>query len=487
VRQRGWFRVRLRPVILAIVVAALVQPTAALAGKATKASDHFVEFGCDQLTTSAGNVFLGAFVSDVNGADAFLDFFAAPDEPYTVPPTLSRDFDQAVSLSGSSAGVTGTIPLVDANGDAAGSATLNAAFEASGPPEAIDDSFRNGNQTFRQTGTFTPLSVSGTVTLPGAGSFALDNCSGDEQSITFFGTNPNAFTAHFESSQVGCDLENSSGRQGFLFVDLSTDFFIEAILFAQGGFDTELDAVGTAQFSGSSINQSLDTFDANGDPAGQTGLSLTIAATGERFDYTMRNATSFRRARGDAFDVSGSLAFPNGVTFDLGNCVAVDQRFKEVDTSPKGPKPTGKPPANDLPSGAQFIKAGTTVTEQTKNASLLNEEPFACLTGEDENGNPVFLPVINTVWFRFQGSGQSMTLDTAGSSFDTVLAVYTRDSNGAYVPVDGGCVDDVPLQPVGRTLQAAVTLPTGAGTTYYVQVGGFPDNPNFGTLKLGLR
>jgi hypothetical protein len=374
VRQRGWLRVRLRPVILAIVVAALVQPTAALAGKATKASDHFVEFGCDQLTTSAGSVFLGAFVSDVNGADAFLDFFAAPDEPYTVPPTLSRDFDQAVSLSGSSAGIAGTIPLVDANGDAAGSATLNATFEASGPPEAIDDSFRNGNQTFRQTGTFTPLSVSGTVTLPGAGSFALDNCSGDEQSITFFGTNPNAFTAHFESSQVGCDLENSSGRQGFLFVDLSTDFFIDAILFAQGGFDTELEAVGTAQFSGSSINQSLDTFDANGAPAGHTGLSLTIAATGERFDYTMRNGTSFRRARGDAFDVSGSLAFPNGVTFDLGNCVAVDQRFKEVDTSPKGAEA-------DRQAARQRPPIGCPAHQGRHNGDGTNEERVAAQRG----------------------------------------------------------------------------------------------------------
>ena len=43
---------------------------------------------------------------------------------------------------------------------------------------------------------------------------------------------------------------------------------------------------------------------------------------------------------------------------------------------------------------------------------------------------------------------------------------------------------DVP----GRSLQAAVTIPTVAGTTYYVQIGGFPDSDfPFGNLRVSIR
>ena len=38
------------------------------------------------------------------------------------------------------------------------------------------------------------------------------------------------------------------------------------------------------------------------------------------------------------------------------------------------------------------------------------------------------------------------------------MAVYTSDGSGGFTPVPGACVDDVPVQPIGRTLQAAVTF-----------------------------
>jgi hypothetical protein len=68
-----------------------------------------------------------------------------------------------------------------------------------------------------------------------------------------------------------------------------------------------------------------------------------------------------------------------------------------------------------------------------------------------------------------------VTIDTAGSDFDTALAVYA-DEGGELVQV--ACVDDV------ETLQAVVTVDTVAGVTYYIQAGGFADS--FGTLVLSL-
>ena len=98
------------------------------------------------------------------------------------------------------------------------------------------------------------------------------------------------------------------------------------------------------------------------------------------------------------------------------------------------------------------------------------------------------MPVANTVWYKFTGTGHPVTIDTAGSDFDTVLATYTAGPGGTFTPVPKGCGDDVPTPPVGRSLQAAVTIPTVAGTTYYVQIGGFPDSAfPFGNLRVSIR
>ena len=80
-----------------------------------------------------------------------------------------------------------------------------------------------------------------------------------------------------------------------------------------------------------------------------------------------------------------------------------------------------------------------------------------------------------------------MTVDTAGSDYDTVIAVYTSAGRAASRPVPDACVDDVPLEPIGRTLQAAVTFDTVAGTTYYVQIGGYPESFPYGNLRVAVR
>jgi len=74
-------------------------------------------------------------------------------------------------------------------------------------------------------------------------------------------------------------------------------------------------------------------------------------------------------------------------------------------------------------------------------------------------------------------------LDTAGSSFDTALAVYQKQ-DGELMEI--GCADDVeqdypfPTQ----TLQAQLDVPTTAGRTYYVQVAGV--YADYGRLVLSL-
>ena len=136
-----------RPRIRAFVAAAsaallglsLLVPAGALGGAATKATDHFVELFCDGLTGPGGTLFFGATISDVNGASAGLDAFAPGDEPFVDPPAFTADGDAQPSGSAANGTFHISIPVLDAAGDPAGSATIDATLVAGGEIQPIDD------------------------------------------------------------------------------------------------------------------------------------------------------------------------------------------------------------------------------------------------------------------------------------------------------------------------------------------------------------
>jgi len=96
----------------------------------------------------------------------------------------------------------------------------------------------------------------------------------------------------------------------------------------------------------------------------------------------------------------------------------------------------------------------------SRGAALLSEAPVSC---SPEAGR--------TVWYSFVGTGEPVHRDTAGSSFDTALAVYQKQG-GELLEI--ACADDVEQDypfPT-ETLQAQLDVRTTAGATYYVQVAG---------------
>ena len=101
----------------------------------------------------------------------------------------------------------------------------------------------------------------------------------------------------------------------------------------------------------------------------------------------------------------------------------------------------------------------------------------------DFDGEVEELPFAHTAWWTFTGTGGDVTVDSAGSDFDTIIGVYVLDGD-AFEQV--GCVDDV-FDPVTEegSLQSRVTVATIAGQTYYIQAGGFGDSA--GTLRLRLE
>lgn len=83
-------------------------------------------------------------------------------------------------------------------------------------------------------------------------------------------------------------------------------------------------------------------------------------------------------------------------------------------------------------------------------------------TVEPDEPEPWCAPISNTVWYRIELPKKTgVVIDTAGSSFDTVLAVY--DANLQHI----ACNDDM------EDLQARLGFEASRRTTYYLQVGAF--------------
>jgi hypothetical protein len=134
---------------------------------------------------------------------------------------------------------------------------------------------------------------------------------------------------------------------------------------------------------------------------------------------------------------------------------------------PASPTPTPSPPPNDNFANAQVISgcsgsvAGTNIAA-TKEAG--------------EPNNPDSPTSIRSVWYRWQApSTGSVTIDTLGSDFDTVLAVYTGSSVSGLTLVAHND-DAVP----NSVLTSSVTFSATQGTIYQITVNGFDNGGSLG-------
>jgi hypothetical protein len=137
------------------------------------------------------------------------------------------------------------------------------------------------------------------------------------------------------------------------------------------------------------------------------------------------------------------------------------------------------PPAND-----NFAAAIPVTTLPT------SFPPIDTTSATTEPGEPTApprcfgTPIGKTVWYRFTPAVNTpITIDTAGSNFDTIVSVYTGTGLSGLTNV--ACNDDPPPGgfPTG-VQQARVSFLAGANTTYYIQIGGF--NSAFGMLQVSF-
>jgi hypothetical protein len=180
----------------------------------------------------------------------------------------------------------------------------------------------------------------------------------------------------------------------------------------------------------------------------------------------------------------GTARFDDGTSVGL-DCLAFRDAYRHLQAGGGSPV-TGPTPVNDTPAGAVRL-AGATVV-QTGGTALEAEVSNPCIRPSPQVPD---YRATHTVWFTVTGNGPT-TIDTAGTRFDTALAVYTSDGSGRLTPVSGACSDDIRAELNPRvfglsSLQATSTFQAEPGTAYYVQVGGVSSDDNDGALRISVR
>ncbi len=133
-------------------------------------------------------------------------------------------------------------------------------------------------------------------------------------------------------------------------------------------------------------------------------------------------------------------------------------------------------PANDDFSAAETVGAPDSVATSTVGATTEASEPLTC--SDLEVG---LSPFGATIWYSLTPTDDlDVTIDTAGSGFDTVLGVYTGSQLASLTQVV--CDDDY----LGMTTDSFVEFVALDGVTYWVQVGGYGTPGAEGDLALAI-
>jgi hypothetical protein len=157
--------------------------------------------------------------------------------------------------------------------------------------------------------------------------------------------------------------------------------------------------------------------------------------------------------------------------FDLALAVVEDGEVSEYTKVEQEPHPI---PPNDECFTDRGIEGDTfddvlDVTEATAS----DGEPFPSCGAVTS--------VANTVWYEFTAPANgTVTADTFGSDYDTLIAVWTGACNDLTQILP--CNDDA-----GGTPQSKVAIPVQQGTTYFFEVGAKGDPLDTGILHFGFR
>ncbi len=492
-----------RVLVLAAMAALLIGsiPSIASAARAERFTDEGLLLGCLIVSEEQGTVYLLAQVSAEYGGYAGMAWWEPGGEPFKDPPTLISG-ENVVTATVDGDTMDASMELYDyvepdpedpdgsPYGDPAGQASLSARFEAVGEPITSTYRSQGTNARFRVETVSQQLAASGSVILPDASFGDLSECQAARERTSYFATHPDTIIERSEGIGLSCEWTDAD-RHAFLIANTEASGFTYSELvvtdasgeyFSSGeGTLTEDAFTGSWELRSIGFGGEIAPAAVDGELLGSAEASATLSRTGEGDRIIARSHGSMTKFTYEVLAVSGELTVATqlgtaSLPMDAEHCTANTAQVHARFSSPNGAG--GRPLPNDLPEDAEPIAIGESISVRNAGADEWAEAP--CRISVEELGEEFEVPMGHTGWWTFTGTGGDVTVDTAGSDFDTVVGVYVLQG-GEMIQV--GCVDDVFVGEEG-TVQAAITVGTDADVTYYVQAGGFGSST--GQLELSV-
>jgi hypothetical protein len=247
---------------------------------------------------------------------------------------------------------------------------------------------------------------------------------------------------------------------------------------------------GSANFAASTSAALTQTVTANA-PAAPTNVAASDGAYADRVRITWTapaGATAYEVWRNTASS-SGSAVKINatditGITYDDTTAVAGTTYYYWVKAKNAGGT------SGFSASNTGFRAVGALVNDSFANRTTITG-PSVTLTATNkgatkEAGEPNHAGNVGgkSIWYTWSAPASGkVTIDTTGSNFDTLLAVYTGASVSTLTAVPGGANDD---SPAGGTTTSKVSFNVTAGTTYQIAIDGYGGVYGNITLHLAL-
>jgi hypothetical protein len=187
-------------------------------------------------------------------------------------------------------------------------------------------------------------------------------------------------------------------------------------------------------------------LDGSASPAGAGTLSTNPAGSDGRFDDSSTVQVAAQPVSGYRFVQWRA----NGTVIAMSNPVSIGMNVDRMLVAE-----FASAPSNDVVAAPLSLGVPAALTSSTVDTSTQAGEPQPC-------GG-----ISNTLWYRVVAPATgTLTVATAGSSFDTVVAIYTGSTFADATELD--CSDDF-----GGLRTSRVSVSVVANSTYLVQLGGF--------------
>jgi hypothetical protein len=451
----------------------------AVAAPPIESTTRAESFACDPVVGGGWAVAVSGTLSG-EGPDVYIAVWEPGADPTVDPPALQSDESSPVDQVAWSGGVvSGAVPMIDAaTGEPVGMARVEAELTA-GPGEVTTERgpARDWhNQRVHHASAVRPAMVAATVILPDGGEHGFFGCPGSIATIRTWTTQPDASVQRLDPTVFfECSAAHPSGESVFMAVEAGTESAVWLERTPAGheapaliGFSLEATSTRT------DVTSSVPLYaPPEFEPAGEALIEATLKRSGHR-RFVLSHQDGRKTMAVEDLVVGGTVRFPDGTVFSFEGCPGQRNTSHEVVTDPAGPRPGGPTPPNDRPEGAVALVPVGSRTDQSRGAAPAAEVPLWCHDipplPEEATGA--------TLWYTVRGTGRPVTVDTGGSTFNTVLGVYAREGDGL---VEVACVDDL----FGETLQARATFPTEADRVYLLQIGGYAGQ--FGNVRVTVR